>query len=447
MGAIGRAGLSRRHLLGGAAALAAGALARCAPRRRRRLPNLLFIHADQLRADALSSHGNPYLRTPHLDRLVDEGATFLLSYAASPVCVPARATWYTGRLPREHGALDNAASFARQFPDLGTWLDDAGYRAVYVGKWHLPRPPEASFRHLHHGRGCGAVGDAAVAEAAEAFLFNYAGEAPFFLNVGFLQPHDICFWYEERRGRAAEPPEFLLPGLPPLPANAAAVPPEAERVRRLRHWEQEVVAGWSEAAWRHALWSYYRQIEMVDAEIGRVLAALGASRHGRDTVVLFSSDHGELAGSHGLVLKDTFYEESARVPLILWAPGRIAARRRDSDHVVHGADVFPTLCDFAATPPPPGLAGRSLRPLLEDRGDPWPEYRVFESGAEGRMLRTATHKYVRYEGDTTEQLFDLVADPGEKVDLAAASGSVSLRDDLRRRLAESESEAAARLDG
>jgi arylsulfatase A-like enzyme len=433
--------LSRRQVLGGAAAALAGTLGRCAPRRRRP-PNLLFVHTDQLRADALSVHGNPHLRTPHLDGLVAEGVSFLLSYAASPVCVPARATWYTGRLPREHGALDNASSFTRQFPDLGSWLDDAGYRSVYVGKWHVPRPPEASFRHLHHGRGTGAVGDAAIAEAAEAFLVNYSGEAPFFFNVGFLQPHDICFWYEDHLGSAAEPPEFLLDRMPPLPANARAVPVEAGRVQRLRRWQEEIIAPWSEAAWRHALWAYYRQIEMVDAEIGRVLAALGASPHRDDTIVLFTSDHGEMAGSHSLVLKDTFYEESARVPLVLWAPERFAGGRHDAVHVVHGVDVFPTLCDFAQASPPPGLTGHSLRPLVEGRRAVWPEHRIFESGREGRMVRTARHKYVGYAGDATEQVFDVVADPGELVNLAERSSAAGLTQDLRRRLEEAEPSAA-----
>ncbi len=429
--------LTRREMFGGAAASMAVTVGRCAPRLRSR-PNLLFLHTDQLRGDALSAFGNPHLRTPQLDRLVAEGVAFLLAYAASPVCVPARATWYTGRLPREHGALDNASSFSRPFPDLGSWLDDAGYRSVYVGKWHLPRPPEASFRHLHHGRAAGTVGDAAIAEAAEAFLWNYAGEAPFFLNVGFLQPHDICFWYEDHQGPAAEPLEALLDRLPPLPANARAVSAEPERLRGLRRWQEEVVAGWSEAAWRHALWSYYRQVERVDAEIGRVLDALEGSRHRDDTILLFSSDHGEMAGSHGLVLKDTFYEESARVPLVLRAPQRMDRARRDSTRVVHGADVFPTLCDFAEVDPPPDLAGRSLRRLAEGRRIDWPEHRVFESGRGGRMLRTATHKYVRYEGDPVEQLFDLASDPGELANLAGDGAASRVLDDLRSRLAEAE---------
>lgn len=422
--------LSRRQLLGGAAATALGC---CAGRPRKR-PNLLFLHADQLRADALSAHGCLHLATPNLDRMVAEGATFLLSYAASPVCVPARSTWYTGRLPREHGALDNAATFTRDFPDLGSWLDDAGYRSVYVGKWHVPRPPEASFRHLHHGRGTGALGDVAIAEAAEAFLLNYSGEAPFFLNVGFLQPHDICFWYEDHQGPAGEPHEALVGRLPPLPANGHPAPVETARVRQLRRWQEEVVAGWSEAAWRHALWSYYRQVEMVDVEIGRVLLALELSRHRDDTLVLFSSDHGEMAGGHGLILKDTFYEESARVPFLLWAPGRVPGGRRDARHVVHGADVFPTLCDYARVEPPEGLPGRSVRPLLEDRRADWPEARVFESGRAGRMVRSATHKYVRYEGDPLEELFDVAADPGELANLAEQGAALGVLAELRRAL-------------
>ncbi len=431
--------LTRRELLaaGLAAPLWGSLLAGCTPRRARR-PNLLFVHTDQLRADALSAYGNPHLQTPHLDELVRRGTSFLASYAASPVCVPARATWYTGRLPREHGALDNNAAFTQEFPDLGRWLDDAGYRCVYIGKWHVPRPPELSFRHVHHGRGAGAAGDAAIAEAAMGFLLNYSGEAPFFLTVGFVQPHDICLWYEDHQGAAGEPPELLAGALPPLPRNAAPAAGEPARLARLRAWERPVVAGWSEAAWRHALWSYHRQIEMLDREIGRLLTALALSAHGGDTVLLFSSDHGEMAGSHGLILKDTFYEESERVPLVVWVPARDAAGRPEASHVVHGADVFPTLCDYARVEPPPGLPGHSLRPLVEGWRIEWPEFRVVESGSDGRMVRSGRHKYVRYSGDPTEMLFDLVADPGELRNLAGEAAMASVLEDHRRRLAEAE---------
>lgn len=411
--------LSRRALLKGSVALAGAASLTASSKRPEKSPNIVFVHTDQLRANALSSAGNPYVSTPHLDRLSRQGTSFTKSYSANPVCVPARSSWYTGHLSSYHGAINNQADFERELVDAGRWFSAAGYRSVYVGKWHIPRRPRSSFEHLHHGRTHGLLGDAAISHAAAGFLEGYGDPRPLFLNVGFHQPHDMCFWYFEQENRKPIP----LPGLelPPLPPNWKAIGSEPRRVVRIREKQAPSLRLWTADSWRYALWTYYRQVEQVDLEIGRLLAALEARGRGRDTWVIFSADHGELCGSHGLTLKSCFYDEAARVPFFV-RPPRAARARIDKNHVVHGIDVFPTLCDIAGIDPPPGLPGRSLLPLTGGADDPgWPSHRIFESGARGRMVRSDRFKYVTYRDDPIEQLFDLENDPFELDNLAAST--------------------------
>ncbi len=383
-------------------------------------PNIVFVHTDQLRAGALSSAQNPHVSTPNLDRLASRSTSFTKAYSANPVCVPARSSWYTGHLSSYHGAINNGASFERELVDAGRWFSSAGYRSVYVGKWHIPRRPRSSFEHFHHGRDHGLLGDAAISHAAAGFLERYDDPRPLFLNVGYHQPHDMCFWYFEQANRKPT----ILPGieLPPPPPNWRAIGPEPRRIVRIREKQASKQRLWAKDTWRYALWSYYRQVEQVDVEIGRLLAALESSGHDRETWVMFSTDHGELCGSHGLILKSCFYEEAARVPFFV-RPPRAARNRVDSTHVVHGIDVFPTLCDIAGIDSPPDLPGRSLVPLIEGPAAPdWPTHRVFESGARGRMVRSERFKYVTYRDDPIEQLFDLEDDPFELDNLVTSAG-------------------------
>jgi arylsulfatase A-like enzyme len=394
------------------------ARARRAPDR----PNLLFLHTDQQTFDTLSALGCTLASTPALDRLARRGTAFRLSYSADPVCMPARAAWYTGRPSSESGVFRNGAPLLASIPDLGTLLGKAGYDTVYSGKWHVPgRPLEQSFRVLAGKTIYGEFGDRPAAQAAAAFL-RETRATPFFLSVGLLQPHDINFWVEAY-GRQDCP---LLPlpeaELPPLPGNFVVEfeEPEAYRLRRAMKGARSTES-WKPLHWQSFLWTYHRFIEMVDAQIGHVLDALEASAHAENTLVIFSSDHGESLGHHGLVSKSVLYESSVRVPLLVSWPGHVPAGRVDESHLISGLDLAPTLCDYAGIDPPPSARGLSLRPLLEpERNDavPWRSYLVSESNAQGRMVRSARYKWIVYTGDPVELFFDLEQDPLETRNLA-----------------------------
>jgi choline-sulfatase len=402
-------------------------------------PNLLFMHLDQWYWEAASAFGCAHVRTPHIDRLASQGTSFSLSYSANPVCCPARACWYTGRASSENGVVMNDQwPIDPAMPDLGQWFSARGYDAVYAGKWHVTgRAFTQSFRVLTPGSGVGELTDGAVSRAAEGFLHGrQAGDKPFFLNVGFLQPHDCCYWvFEHSNGEAltrlGPPPEDL----PPLPANHGYDPKEPEPLRN-RHGGPQPRNRWSDEHWRWYLWSYYRMVEMADAEVGRVLQALDDAGLAQDTLVILTADHGDGLARHGLTSKMFLYDEAARVPFIAACPGRVQAGVRDARHLVSGLDVAPTLCAFAGVEGLPKARGLSLRPLLEGTaGAPWREFLVSETFRTGRMVRTPEYKYIAYRNDPVTQLFDLRSDPGELKNLAEDAPRSDTVRDLAARLA------------
>jgi len=404
----------------------------------KRSPNLLFMHLDQHYWEAVSAFGCQHVRTPAIDRLAAQGTSFSLSYSANPVCCPARACWYTGRASSENGVVMNDQwPVAPELPDLGQWLSTRGYDSVYAGKWHVTgRNFTQSFRVLTPGSGVGEVTDGSVSRAAEGFLRSRKrSDKPFFLNLGFLQPHDCCYWVMEHVGgtpltRLGSPPAEL----PPLPPNHGHDPSEPAPVSRRRNKREG--DGWSAEHWRWYLWNYYRMVEMADAEVGRVLDALEDAGLSEDTLVLLTSDHGDGLARHGLTSKMFLYDEAARVPFIAAFPGRVKEGVRDTSHLVSGLDVAPTLCDFAGIDGLPKARGLSLRPLLEGRADcPWREFLVSDTFRTGRMVRTPEFKYIAYQGDPVTQLFDMRNDPGELKNLAADAAKADVVRDLAGRLA------------
>jgi len=387
-------------------------------------PNLLFIHTDQQSFDTIAAWGCAGIRTPHLDRLAASGLSFQRAYSADPVCCPARTCWYTGRMPSETGVVLNGLPLLPEIPDLGQWLGTRGYDPVYIGKWHVPyRDQYTSFRTLHGGTGIGEHSDGATARAAQAFLMDRRSSTPFFLSLGFLQPHDICYWIRLHRDdlQSLPVPEAAV-DLPALPPNFYVIPEESATFRAFKRTGDGATLqdGWSELHWRYYLWSYHRHVEMVDAQIGRVLDALEASGHAQNTLVVFTSDHGEGSAHHRLLTKSILYDDTARVPLIVAWPGHVPAGVQNFAPV-SGVDLAPTFCDYAGVEPPPQARGESLRPLLEGKASAGRGYAVAESYVTGRMVRTERYKYITYQDDSVDQLFNLEEDPGETRNLASAS--------------------------
>ena len=407
-----------------------------------RPPNIFFINSDQQGLDTISALGCPGINTPQMDRLVAGGTSFQQSYTADPVCCPARACWMTGRPAAENGVVMNGYALAENLPDLGQWFTQHGYESVYSGKWHVPnRNVTRSFRFLPSGSGQGELGDGAVSRACQGYFANRTGSDPFFLTAGFLQPHDICYWIMQHAQDMGELPyPEIADELPELPPNFHFDEREPRAViqRQRRNNPGRAAYQWSELHWRYYIWAYNRHVEMVDAEIGRVLDALEDSPHAKDTLVVFTSDHGEGRGRHQTVTKGFLYDEAAKVPLIACWPGHVGENIRDTEHLVSGLDLAPTVCDFAGIPAPPKVRGRSIRPLLAGGNQPWREFVVSSSGITGRMVRTADYKYIVYKDDPVDQLFDIKNDPWETKNLADESRFASIVTDHRKMLADFE---------
>ncbi len=418
-------------------------------------PNILFINTDQHSWDALSAYGNPYLCTPHIDELHRNGTSFRRSFCTDPVCAAARSSWATGLYTSETGVPFNAGHLHPEIPDLGQVLNAAGYKTFHCGKWHVPgRNVRQSFRTLYYGKrhigaGGAAYYDAASTHAVADFLTNYDTDEPFYLQIGYVNPHDVCEYLHNHEEKHIPNPvqqgmisEELLP---PLPQNFHYDERETVLHRVCRRIDDALIHApiltavrtWHELHWRYLRWNYYRFIEKVDAEIGRVLALLRETSLHRNTLIIFSADHGEAGGSHQMFQKFTLYEESIRVPFIVACLGdemQIPKNRFDDTHFVSGVDLFPTVCDYARIDIPDALQGTSLRPLLEATQNPWRDYAYIESNYWGRAIVTDNYKYItEYKPKPLEdfvppgpdaqnlglaQLFNRHDDPGETKNLA-----------------------------
>jgi len=412
-------------------------------------PNILFIITDQQFADAMSCRmGREYIHTPVMDGLAKRGMLFARAYSSNPLCMPYRNSVFTGRYPHETGVTKNehpkGGLDPKEFVCLGTYFRRGGYDTAYSGKWHLCFNEKDSNTHgfeIVTGKGQGGHDDG-VTVGVKEFLAR-PHDKPFLLVASFLNPHNICEWARRLAGRKqglscgeiGEPPS--PDKLPPAPVNLAPPENEPDSMTVIRRAEQVddgpfPVSKFTPEDWRKHRWGYYRMVEKVDAEIGHVLEALRKAGQEDNTMIIFTADHGECAGAHGFNQKTVFYDESARVPLII-ACGKKAVGRTTDKLVNTGVDLLPTMLEFAGLEVPKKLPGRSLAALAGGADVPaWREYVVVENNLsqtgtvdgirptmEGRMVRTDRYKYCIYSrGNQRESLVDMQADPGEMKNLA-----------------------------
>lgn len=386
-------------------------------------PNILLIITDQQHINTISGLGCPYIYTPAMDKLAETGVSFLQSYSPNPVCSPARASIFTGRTPSETGVYTNGKSIRKSIPHMGDWFrEQGGYETIYGGKWHLPGytvPEIKGFTTLASGwTGPGAILDSSVALACESWIRNYKKDKPFLMVAAFIQPHDICEWLRNNETDKGSRYDVIRDKLPPLPANFNFDFEESEMYQQQRLRREPAKGKWSEEHWRYYLWSYYRNVEMVDAEIDRLINVLEEKGLRENTIIVFTSDHGEGLGHHQTVRKSTVYDESAKVPMIISWPGSVKEGIVDSTELVSGYDIMPTLCDAAGIPSPEGQVGLSLMPLAKESIKLDREFIAMEANNnKSQMIRTKNFKYAIFDnGD--EYLFDMQNNPGETVNLA-----------------------------
>ena len=430
-------------------------------------PNILLIMADQMPAATVGAYGHPVVRTPNLDRLAGEGVLFEACYCNSPLCVPSRASMVTGQLPWRIGAYDNGTELPAQVPTFIHHLRRAGYHTVASGKMHFIGPdqlhglderlttdiypsgfhwtpdwtagvvrnPGSSVEKLTRSGPCRwsmqlDYDEEVRFRSLERLRALADADGPFFFWASFTHPHQpylITQEYWDRYDHDA----IDLPAAPPVPLDEMhpynrwiqqhhsvdRFPPSEETVRTARH-------------------AYYGMISYLDDQVGALLTELARLGLDEDTVVLFVADHGDMMGEHGMWSKRTFYDWSARVPMIARWPGRWEAGRRAGE-TVSLVDLFPTLLDLAGLDDLDATTaevdGHSLRPLLE--GGAWNHPAICEYAGEGTLhpMRTVCrgrHKYVYVHGEAP-LLFDLESDPLEQTDLAGQSEVAEIEAELR----------------
>ncbi|CAG7613847.1 sulfatase-like hydrolase/transferase [Paenibacillus allorhizosphaerae] len=434
---------------------------------KKQAPNIVMIVSDQHRADWMGCAGASYLDTPNLDRLAEGGVRFTNAYCNAPLCVPSRMSMLSGRYPYRTEVWGNEHELATDIPTFVHALGLAGYETVLCGRMHFKGPDQ---RHGYQRRlvgditptynggqsapygrlkGTAAQGmlslqlsgpgdspviryDEAVTDACEQLLetrFRSGENRSLFLTVGYYGPH----------------PTFICP--PDTYASTSAAMDGIEPISRDEEPTHPWVADWfkrlkidnatSEDV-RRVRASYAGLVQQLDRHVGRVLEA--ARSLPGDTIVVYVSDHGEMAGDHGMFWKQSFYEGSAAVPMI-WHPLSQEtaefqfARGRMVDVPVSLLDLAPTLVGLSGAPEMPGLDGNDLRPLLlagavAAQDAFWTERPVFcEMLGPSRMIRYKQYK-LNYYNSHASQLFDLESDPHEKRDLFPLEAYAGVRNEL-----------------
>jgi arylsulfatase A-like enzyme len=366
-------------------------------------PNILFLWTDEQRPDTIGAYGNRRIRTPNLDRLAEEAIVFEQAYCTAPLCTPSRGSVLTGTYPHTHGAIRNNVPLPVRVPTIAELLRPHGYACGYAGKWHLGdelQPQrgfdwwssiEDEYTHDHRaegfsnyhrwlvGRGVepldtGRDGSKVFSRASAAklpeelgkpaFLAQEAcrfldehGREPFALYVNFLEPHFPFFGPWD---------DLYSPEQMTLPETWYSEPDESMPLRyRLRrdgfaHHNSHVDTN-DEAGWKAVLARYWALSSLVDKYTGQILAHLDQLGLAGSTIVVFSSDHGDMMGEHRLLAKAVPYEGAARVPLIVRVPGLAACRIAAP---VSQVDLVPTLLDLVDQDTPPHVQGQSLLPLM-----------------------------------------------------------------------------------
>ncbi len=432
-------------------------------------PHIVLFHSDQHRFDCLGVNGHPLVSTPNLDRLAAGGVNFTHAFTPAPTCSPARACLQTGAWPTTHGCVTIAGTEVYQpadpdLPVMTQLLADAGYCVGHVGKFH----GEVVGGPTDHGAEVHIPGHMYKAWRAEQGLLPQPRKHGFF---GETDPHitpeqSALAWQADRvlefmsERAAGKQPFFLrwdpvephLPNIVPEP-YASLVPmksiepwpsfpdpldnkPEAQRRTRQR-WGTDQ---WEWEQWAPIVQRYLGEIALLDHQVGRLLDRLDVLGITQDTLVIYSTDHGDMCGGHGMMDKHfMMYDDVLRVPMIARWPGELEANVSCEAFAQNELDIAKTILAAAGVDAPPSFVGYDLRDLVADpkiRSDAFSQYQGTHQGLYSlRMLRDRRLKYV-YNPVSIDELYDLDRDPGELTNLIDDKGYASQLDDMRQRMSE-----------
>jgi len=437
-------------------------------------PNILFLMSDQMGAPVLPIHGGTVCKAPHIESLSEKSITFDNAYTNYPVCAPARFSLLSGRLPSSIGAYDNASEFSAEIPTLAHYLGLLGYQTTLCGKMHFIGPDQlhgfeerlttdiypAEFSFLPNwdkgpkwissGTNLSSVVEAGPCmrslqidydDEVEYFasqkiydLVRASDKRPFFLCVSFTQPH-APYTPGQEHWDLYHDDDIDLPLVPEIPYKDLDALSQGLYYAHGR--DQHSV---TEKDIRNARHGYYGMISAIDDKIGRILKILDQVGLSKNTIVIYTSDHGDMMGERGMWYKHCFFEWSARVPMLIHHPNITKSKRVES--VVSHVDLLPTLIELASNNDHnfdlTDLAGSSLVPLLSTDDPTWANTAISDYLAIGpctpcRMIRKGNFKYHYIHGHPP-LLFDMNNDPQELKNLAEEQEYAKIKEELEKEL-------------
>ncbi len=445
--------ITRRDFIGIAGAAGTGLLSGCMTAGTRRKPNVIVVFADQWRASAMGYAGNPDVKTPNFDAFRNESIDFVNATSVCPVCSPARASMLTGKYPLNHGVFVNDVHLEDDEYSIADHFSAHGYQTAYIGKWHLDGrgrsayiPPqgrqgfgfwqalECSHNYNHSPYYDNNNQERKLWEGYDAFdqtehAISYIREnrdRPFMLWMSWGPPHSPYQQAPEAFRKMYDPEEVTLrPNLPGRP----------DEFQMTLNWDPELGDSLQKA--RTYLAGYYAHCSALDACFGKLRRAVQSMGLDDNTIIVFTSDHGDMLGSHGLWHKQQPYDESACVPFLMKAPG---AAGRIEPSPINTPDIMPTLCGLCGLPVPGSVEGRDYTPLVQGlpfKAEPSliANYHAFgqcpatNGGKEWRGIRTEQYTYVR-DLNGPWLLFDNLVDPCQLNNLVDAPEQLGLRQQL-----------------
>ena len=421
-------------------------------------PNVLFIMTDELSYNMMSCMGNKWLNTPNMDKIASKGYRFNKTYCATPTCMPSRFSLLTGHYASDVGvkgknprAFDELKVKEIVSKDaLGNIFREAGYETLYSGKTHLYGTKDVSEYGFKINNTDPYDGPAIYAEQVLAKIGKEKGAKPFLLFLSFLNPHDIVYKTGADLRFPDKLPEAdvhetvrllaLQKTLSPVEYRKQ-IPPRATNFTPINDELPEMVRmdidsrAWDDTQWNLYNWMYHRLTESVDAQIGRVLSALKKAGLEDNTIIVFTSDHGDMNGAHGLTGKNVMFEECQRVPLIFAGKGIKRNYADKTTLICNGLDFLPTICDLVGIESPKELPGISLKPYLTGLEYKSERKYIITENYNSHQINDGRYKYTIYElPGHPEILTDLETNPGETINYVNNPTHAEIKASLKKKL-------------